>query len=341
MFDCNNDILKYHGDKVKLTSEQRDTLKGHRDANRKRLKDGLVKDGKPTPMEHVRQGSDAMGPTTQHPKNDYDIDDGALFNKEDLVGTNGGEMTPLQVRQMVCDALQDDKFKTPPGVKPNCVRVHYDAGYHVDIPCYRQSKEDDSPVYELASSDWKKSNPKGVTQWYQDGRTAKHPSGTTVYQLDQIVRLLKAFGKSRPSWNMPSGLVWTVLACEQFSWPGDRLDENLYSVMKAIRDRLKGCKRVAHPVVSEDITKSDSDTDMVQCEQHLGEAVEWMAVLLKSTCTRSEALKAWKKVFNTDFFDDDIKKAEDDEEESASIWIKKNESAPTEPVDKRGGGRFA
>ena len=341
MFDCNKDMQKYHDARVRLTSDQRDTLKSHRDANRKRLKAGLEKDGKPTPTEHVRQGSDAMGTTTQHPANDYDIDDGALFNKEDLVGANGGEMTPLQVRQMVCNALQDEKFNTPPEVKTNCVRVHYNAGYHVDIPCYRQAKEDDSTVYELASSAWKGSNPKGVTQWYKDKKTAKHPSGTIVYQLDEIVRLLKAFGKSRPSWNMPSGLVWTVLACEQFSWPGDRLDEKLYNTMKAIRDRVKGNKRVAHPVVSENITKSDSDPDMVQCEQHLNEAIDWLAVLFKSACARSEALKAWKKVFNTDFFDDEIKKAEEDEEKSAAVWVKKNEGAPTEPVDKRGGGRFA
>jgi len=341
MFDCNKDIQSFHAEKVKLTSEQRDMLKGHRDANRKRLKDGLKKNDKPTPTEHVRQGSDAMGTTTQHPKNDYDIDDGALFNKEDLIGPNGGEMTPLQVRQMVCDALQDEKFNKQPEVKTNCVRVYYNDGHHVDIPCSRQSKEDDSTVYELASTTWKKSNPKGVTQWYDDKKSTKHPAGTTSCQMDEIVRLLKVFGKSRPSWNMPSGLIWTVLACEQFSWPGDRLDETLYNVMKAIRDRFKVNKRVAHPVVSEDITKSDSDADIVQCEQHLGEAIDWLAVLFKSTCTRSEALKAWKKVFNTDFFDNDIKNAEEDEEKSAAIWIKKNEDAPTQPVEKKGGGRFA
>lgn len=341
MFDCAKDIQKYHDARVKLNEEQRDTLKGHRDANRKRLKDGLSGDEKPTPIEHVRQGSDAMGTTTQHPANDYDIDDGALFNKEDLVGTNGGEMTALQVRQMICDALQDDRFATPPEVKTNCVRVFYDAGYHVDIPAYRQAKEDDSTVYELASSNWKVSNPKGVTDWYVARKVGTHPEGTTSYQLDQLVRLLKVFGKSRPSWDMPSGLIWTVLVSEQYAWPSERLDQKLYDVMKAIRDRLKLNKRVPHPVISEYITKTDGDPDMVQCEQHLSEALDWLAVLSKSTCTLSEALKAWKKIFNTDFFDGGIKKAEEDEEAKASIWVKKNTDEPTNPVDKRGGGRFA
>lgn len=341
MFNCDKDILTYHDERVKLTGEQRDALKGHRDANRKRLKDGLLKDGNPTPVEHVRQGSDAMGTTTQHPQNDYDIDDGALFNKEDLVGSNGGEMTALQIRQMVCAALQDGKFKTPPEVKTNCVRVYYDAGYHVDIPAYRQAKADNSTVYELASTNWKEANPKGVTEWYEGEKRNTHPSGTNVYQMDQIVRLLKVFGRSRPSWNMPSGLVWTVLVTETFAWPDARLDKKLHNLMEQLRTRLVLDKRVRHPVVNEFITKTDSDPDMTQCEQHLAEAVDWLNVLHKTNCTRAEALKAWKKVFNTDFFDDEIKKAEDAEEAKASIWVKSDEDSPSTPVDKRGGGRFA
>jgi hypothetical protein len=37
---------------------------------------------------------------------------------------------------MVRDAVDDDKFKKPPEVRPNCVRVFYEAGYHVDLPVY-------------------------------------------------------------------------------------------------------------------------------------------------------------------------------------------------------------
>lgn len=341
MFNCDKEIQKYHDQRVRLSAEQRDTLKGHRDANRTRLTNGLNTAEKPVPTEYVRQGSDAMGTTTQHPENDYDIDDGALFNKEELVGPNGGEMSALQVRQMVCDALQDKRFNTPPKVKTNCVRVFYNEGHHVDIPAYRQLKADNSTVFELASTDWKVSNPKGVTEWYDSKKANTHPKDTTVYQVDQIVRLLKVFGKSRPSWNMPSGLSWTVLVSERFGWPGARLDQKLFEIMTMIHERVKINKRIAHPVVRDDITNTSNDPDIVQCEQHLNDALEWLKVLFKPSCTRSEALKAWKQVFNTDFFDDDIKKSEADEEDKASIWIKKNDATPTVAVDKRGGGRFA
>jgi hypothetical protein len=38
-------------------------------------------------------------------------------------------MTSLQARQMVRDAVDDGKFKTPPEVRSNCVRVYYEKGF--------------------------------------------------------------------------------------------------------------------------------------------------------------------------------------------------------------------
>src|SRR5262249_36820625 len=60
---------------------------------------------------------------------DYDIDDGVYFDKGVLVGDRGAEMSALQARQMVRDALDDGSFKTPPEVRTNCVRVYYEAGF--------------------------------------------------------------------------------------------------------------------------------------------------------------------------------------------------------------------
>ena len=59
-------------------------------------------------------------------------------DEEDLVGERGAEMTSLQARQMVRDAVDDGKFKQAPEVRSNCVRVLYEAGYHVDLPVYRR-----------------------------------------------------------------------------------------------------------------------------------------------------------------------------------------------------------
>jgi hypothetical protein len=112
-----------------------------------------------------------MHTMVQDPDTDYDIDDGVYFRKEKLVGANGGEMSALAVRQMVCQALQDDRFNTPPKVLKNCVRVYYNEGFHVDVPAYRRIETKDpwtgkvTCTYELASSDWKGSDPREVTRW--------------------------------------------------------------------------------------------------------------------------------------------------------------------------------
>ena len=77
-----------------------------------------------------------MKTMVRDPDHDYDIDDGVYFRKEDLVGDRGAEMTSLQARQMVRDAVDDGKFKRSPEVRANCVRVFYEKGYHVDLPVF-------------------------------------------------------------------------------------------------------------------------------------------------------------------------------------------------------------
>src|SRR5882724_7549937 len=105
MHDCAQDIRNYHDDDVKLSDETRKTLRKNRNTNRDRLKDNLKEKKKPQPIRFQKQGSYAMRTTLQHADKDYDIDDGAVFRKEGLKGERGGEMSPLEARQMVCDAM--------------------------------------------------------------------------------------------------------------------------------------------------------------------------------------------------------------------------------------------
>ncbi len=134
MIDCSTEITGFYNKHVRLTKEEVKNLAGYRDANKNRLENGLKKKELPLPARHINQGSYAMRTINQHPNNDYDIDVGVVFKKEDLVGSQGGDKTALEARKMVCDAVQDDKFKKPPEVRNNCVRVHYNEGYHVDMP---------------------------------------------------------------------------------------------------------------------------------------------------------------------------------------------------------------
>jgi hypothetical protein len=127
MFDCSDDVLAFHNDDVTLPLKEREEMRARRKAVRERLKAGLEKASNPLPLESKSQGSYAMKTMTQDPDKDYDIDDGVYFEKAALVGTRGADMSSLEARQMVRDAVDDGSFKIKPEVRPNCVRVLYDA----------------------------------------------------------------------------------------------------------------------------------------------------------------------------------------------------------------------
>ncbi len=313
MKNCKKDIENYFRDRVKLTEAKKTDLTKRRDANRQRLKDGLKRNSRPAPLKFVIQGSRAMGTTIQEPGNTQDIDDGAVFAKADLVGEKGGEMTALDARKMVRDAVDDGSFKTKPEVKTNCVRVHYDDGPHVDIPVYRQLADGS---YELASADWQKSDPEGVNDWFNRRADAKFGEGA-AQQFRMVIQLQKSFCMNRQSASLPSGFVLTVLADEAFFSSDSQLDRAYRNCIEQVHSRLVGSLLVRHPVVDENL----ADSDDPKCRNYrdlLATAKEDLKVLDKNNCLRSEALKAWKKVLKTDYFDAAIKEAEEAEKKKAA-----------------------
>jgi hypothetical protein len=220
---------------------------------------------------------------------------------------------------MVRDAIDDGAFKTPPEVKTNCVRVHYNDGSHVDIPVYRKITETGgSERFEIASSTWKKSDPKGVNGWFDTQIGLR--VGDASDQMRTLIRLIKAYCKHRPGSSLPSGFILTVLVDEKY-WNHDpRLDRAFRNVITAIRDRLAIRKRVPHPVVDENLAE-ESDKKCAKLQELLTTSLENLTVLDRANCRRSEALKAWKKVFNTNYFDQAISDAEVDEKRAASAAV--------------------
>ena len=310
MFDCSDDVLAHHDEEVTLPQAERTAMRNRRDANRDRLKKGLKNAAKPAPREFVSQGSYAMKTMTQHPENDYDIDDGVYFDTGVLVGERDGEMSPLQVKKMVRDAIDDGSFKTPPEVHTNCVRVHYAAGYRVDLPIYRRIRAKtpwgtECHHHELASSVWKRSDARDVTEWFEKENTNQSPDEDNGRQLRRLTRQIKKFSRSRESWKgqILSGFGITKLVTECLRGDAEREDRALYYTMKAIRDRLNWNLVVEHPVTpNETITWGNDDARARFLRERLSEALDNLAPLFESNCKRTEALKCWDKVFSTTFF---------------------------------------
>ena len=267
---------------------------------------------------------------------------------------------------MVRKALHDDRFNRPPEVRTNCVRIYYNAGYHVDVPVYRKVKTknisgEEEIHYEIASTDWKKSTPVEVNRWFKRENERQSPDDTNGRQLRRDTRLNKAFARSRDSWRprIATGfMITTLIVDECYRTNADREDKALYDTMVAMRDRLKRDLEIKHPTVAGEMLTSGPNDARTKClREKLDWAIAALDVLFDSDCTREQALKAWDKVFNTTFFSERLEEEDVVEQKggsagvaaaalsagvAASLLIKGAERAGAEePVDKRGGGRYA
>ncbi|QEG36247.1 cyclic GMP-AMP synthase DncV-like nucleotidyltransferase [Bythopirellula goksoeyrii] len=351
MYDCAKDLVAYHNEKVALSKLQQDEMRDRRDSNRKRLKKGLVKEDKPEPKTFQTQGSYAMHTMTQHDESNYDIDDAAIFRKADLKGSQGADMTSLDARKMVRDALDDGSFKTAPKLHTNCVRVHYNVGYQVDIPVYRdviisgEGTDNENVTRELASSDWKSSDADQVTNWFRRQVIEKSQDSTNGRQLRRITKLIKKFANSRSSWESktPSGFVITTLVDERYSGYSDREDKSLHTTMKAIRDRLNNSLTVYNPVTPSETIAGADDAGCKFLRDRLTDALDWMEPLFDDECDRTQALKCWDKVYNITYFSDRDNSGATSEDASAKSSVSDFLASHVAPnvVRKEGGGRFA
>lgn len=353
MFNSSKEVLSYHDNKVRLPETERGEMRDRRNSNRERVKKGLKDNENPTAEEFVSQGSYAMKTMVQHPSNDYDIDDGVYFAKEDLKGSQGAYKAALDARQMVRDAVDDGGFKTPPAVRKNCVRVYYERGYHVDLPVYRRVEEEDAlgsktEYFELASSDWKRSDARDVTAWFDNENVNQSPDDTNGRQLRRITRDIKKFSRSRDSWKdkIASGFMITKLVTEVYSANLNREDSSLYDTFKAVRDRLENDLVVKHPVTPDStITSGDEDPKAKFLKEKLTEALADLDVLFASDCTKDKAMKAWDNVFNTTYFTEKFGGSEDTKANAAGggglVSGGGGSGFPSRAVKKDGGGRYA
>ncbi len=354
MFDCAKDMLAYHDEQVTLRQDERDKMRSLRDANRNRLTTGLQGVDGPMPHHFKSQGSYAMKTMVWNEDRDYDIDDGVYFEREDLVGARGAEMTALEARQMVCNAIDDGSFTTRPEVRKNCIRVYYQAGYHVDLPVYRRTVKRDwrggeEVTYELASSSWKRSDARDVTEWFEAENTKQSPDDANGRQLRRVTRLGKDFARNWPSWRgqILSGFGITKLVTETYRANADREDRAVYDTLKAIHDRLNCSLVIDHPCTpDETITQGVNDAKARFLRDRLAEAVGNLEILFDPDCTRAQALKAWDKVFNTDFFscraDTGAKAASGPAILTSGLLRSAGaQAAQAAPVRREGGGRYA
>jgi hypothetical protein len=310
VFDCGKDIRDFHNDEVTLGLAEQTDMRERRDNGRRRLEIGLDDSGHPQPSLTCSQGSYAMHTMVHDDDLDYDIDDGIYFEYDDLLGTRGNELTPQQAKERVCAALSRDKrFADPAEVFPKCVRQVYAVGYHIDMPVYRirienKGEADEGEIIELAGDgSWDESDARATTRWFRNKVSEVNgDAGVDGSQLRRIVRLTKAFARSRKEWKekTTSGIVISKLVVDYFVAVPNRDDDSLLRTWKAVRDKLLASTAVAHPVNAAPLAE-DGNPKVVFFRDKLKWALNELEVVELDDCTRAEARAAWDSVFNTDY----------------------------------------
>lgn len=341
MYNLHDRLNEFYKDHVRLSTDERKKLAGYRDTNLDRLKSGLDKLGEEHDKTYAyyeyyrNQGSYAMFTLNQHPDNEYDIDIAIVFKKDDLPSS------ALNARHRIADAFKKVKgnFSQEPEARSNAVTVWYAEGYHIDFAVYRTFEDEyGSTQIEHAGPDWTERDPMDVTKWFNDAVNSDSPSqedGATVddHQMRRIVQFLKAFSKSRSSWNLPGGLIISVLAVDSYQRDDYRDDAALYDTMVAIRNRLLLNTEVYSPVsMSESLTSKEKYKKQVErFREKLDYAIKKLDPVFADDCTEDEAMKAWDSVFNHPFWaegGDEEAETEDDSESDERSLVLSNTDKP-------------
>ncbi|WP_271609930.1 MULTISPECIES: nucleotidyltransferase domain-containing protein [unclassified Bradyrhizobium] len=340
MKDCNEQVKGFERAEVRMSKDDRADIFGKAKINRDRLRNGLDRNGSPKAIGSRTQGSYAMKTMIQHDRNDYDVDDGVYFKRDKLKDDQGQDKAPEDARKMVSDALQDKRFADQPEARNNCVRVYYKSeGYHVDVPVYRENRKTDpftgeeKKWFEIAAGDkWRESDPLANTKWFKDANANKSSDASADGndgQFVRIVRLVKAFARSRLGWTdkIASGFTISKLCCDNFAHDDDRDDRSFRQTLRGISFQLALGVAVRHPVLNENLAESgDPKTGFLK--EKIDENLKHLDVLDKLDCTHEEAMKAWDALFFTDWFSKqpDPSKKSKVEKASGPAVIKQGES---------------
>lgn len=327
--NCHTVMKKFHANEVNLSTKQRDDMRSRRNAGRTRLKNGLETNNYPSYINIKTQGSYQMITMVQDSDNEYDIDDGVYFKSEDLIN-DGVELTPKQVRERVCKALEwDGRLKQLAKVKDNCVRQEYPEGYHIDYPIYREI----DGKYQLASGDkWSDSDAQEVTRWFKDNvRNDLQRDQEDTSQLRRLVKLTKKYSR-RNNWKhkTTSGIAITKLVVDHYVASDNRDDLALRQTWEQIKSSLSISTIIRHPVADTNIT-DDGDKEVEFFNECLSNSLNDLLQLDCETITEKKALQIWDKVFDTNFFESQHK----DDKSTPTLSIVSDDS-----VIRTGNKRF-
>lgn len=315
----NHKVFTEFNKTIRLTDSKRNSLKTSRTALRRRIKN-YFDENKPDEIKpkFYIQGSFAMDTIVNPiPKtveidgkavviNKYDVDDGVYFIGDENITDR---KTIQTYHNWIVDAV-NGHTNTPPIDKSTCVRVEFSDGHHIDLPIYY--KQDDTPELAHKRAGWTPSDPRGFTDWFNG-----HASINS--QLKRVVRYLKAWRDyreySNSSVKMPSGLILSILAAENF-YPNERDDISLKETLILIESKLNAAFECYRPTTpsDEDLLADYNNKDYFL--NLLGHFIDDAKAALEES-NKNKSCLLWQKHFG-DRFSCGLVEDEDEENQSSA-----------------------
>lgn len=337
MPDLQSKVIDFHN-QIKVEEEE---LRTSRDALLTKICQTLKDKGLPTPGL-INQGSYIYGVGIKPIADlEHDIDVGLEFN------ICADDYDPKTIRGWVLDAVKDHT-KEAPEEKTSCIRVRYQAGYHVDLVIYakyktKREKETDQENHQIAlkNGEWRPSEPKKLKQFIQDEMnkfksTANSGSGN---QLQRVVRSLKRWNDEAlpfESDDKPVGLALLLFAIKHLSPTFDKYGkvDDLHAI-KTVADQAAGtfgritCDKPTQEF--EDIFGKISENGMEDLKARFSKLSDTIKAAQESE-SLADACKLLQTVFGLDFPDgeDDRPKSSRSKSEILSAAVA-DTTQPTQP----------
>ena len=247
MANLNSEFQDFYKD-LQITNTKRKSLVVSHKNLRKRIKNHFKENHPDYKPKFYIQGSYKMGTTIRTKDDECDLDDGCYFiPKPDVAAAT--------LQNWVFEAV-DGTVDATPIRKNKCIRVNYNAGYHIDLPVYRKESDDntaENPELAVRKSGYEQSDPKEVVEWFLK---KKKDNDTLV----RIVSYLKSWCDTVRG-SMPPGLAMTILASNNQKKHTGRDDIALRDTLKAIRSSLEKNFTCIVPGVPYDDMFDDYDDD--------------------------------------------------------------------------------
>ena len=299
--------LFYSSDKNKKTLHRRiKPSKDQREEQKERwnhLAEYLIEDLQKSSgckITSLLQGSYKFG-TQIRPRHgqDFDIDLGVYihWSRSEV----GDLFTEKELKKMVQESLikyapeyEEDKVEVLQPPKNRCSRIKFDNGFHIDIPVYYFSIDDNEYLLATEENGWEPSDPHAILDWFRD----KFPDTEERFLIRRIIRYYKTWSSLHfKEEEQPSSLLLTILVSEAYSHNNDLFvtDDHLYlqQINQEILNRLEGESEVV--ALEENLNRLEDDdfnnflSKLRTLNEQINEANGAEGLF--------EAISVWEKVF--------------------------------------------